>query len=62
MINNKVSRIVIVTKNNKPVGIITGHDLLPINASFGTGAKKKRTHVYTIWNKRNVFGQRCDDI
>jgi CBS domain-containing protein len=35
MISNKVSRIV-VTKNNKPVGIITGHDLLPISASQKT--------------------------
>jgi CBS domain-containing protein len=48
MINNKVSRIVIVTKNNKPVGIITGHDLLPINASFGTGANKS---YWTIQEK-----------
>jgi CBS domain-containing protein len=48
MINNKVSRVVVVTRNNKPVGIITGHDLLPISASFGTGAKKS---YWTIQEK-----------
>jgi len=48
MINNKVSRIVIVTKNNKPVGIITGHDLLPISASFGTGTNRS---YWTIQEK-----------
>jgi len=48
MINNKVSRIVIVTKNNKPVGIITGHDLLPISASFGTGINRS---YWTIQEK-----------
>ena len=48
MINNKVSRIVIVTKNNKPVGIITGHDLLPIGASFGTGTNRS---YWTIQEK-----------
>jgi CBS domain-containing protein len=37
MINNKVSRVVVVTRNNKPVGIITGHDLLPVSSLFGTG-------------------------
>ena len=50
MINNKISRIVVVTRNNnnKPVGIITGHDLLPISASFGTGANKS---YWTIQEK-----------
>ena len=36
MSTHKVSRIVVV-KNNHPVGIITGRDLLPASAVFGTG-------------------------
>jgi CBS domain-containing protein len=36
MTDNKISRIV-VTRNRKPVGIITGRDLLPISLLFGTG-------------------------
>lgn len=36
MTDNKVSRVV-VTRNRKPVGIITGRDLLPISLLFGTG-------------------------
>ena len=70
MINNKVSRIVIVTKNNKPVGIITGHDLLPIGASFGTGTnrsywtiqeksigkrKSEREHIFTPSGIKEMF-------
>jgi CBS domain-containing protein len=68
MINNKVSRIVIVTKNNKPVGIITGHDLLPISASFGTGTnrsywtiqeksigKRKREHIFIPSGIKEMF-------
>ena len=68
MINNKVSRIVIVTKNNKPVGIITGHDLLPISASFGTGrnrsywtiqeksiGKRKREHIFIPSGIKEMF-------
>ena len=47
MINNKVSRV-IVTRNNKVVGIITGQDLLPISASFGTGANRS---YWTIQEK-----------
>jgi CBS domain-containing protein len=49
MTSNKVSRIVVVTRNNKPVGIITGHDLLPISASFGTGGAN--TSYWTIQEK-----------
>ena len=37
MINSKVSRIVAV-KDEKPVGIITGRDLLPVSALFMTAA------------------------
>jgi CBS domain-containing protein len=36
MTDNKVSRVV-VTRNQRPVGIITGRDLLPISLLFGTG-------------------------
>jgi acetoin utilization protein AcuB len=36
MTDNKISRIV-VTRNRKPVGLITGRDLLPISLLFGTG-------------------------
>ena len=35
MVNNKVSRIV-VTRNSKPIGIITGRDLLPMSALSDT--------------------------
>ncbi len=34
MVNSKVSRVVVV-RNQKPVGIITGRDLLPMSALFG---------------------------
>jgi CBS domain-containing protein len=34
MSNNKVSRVVVV-RNQKPVGVITGRDLLPMSALFG---------------------------
>jgi CBS domain-containing protein len=67
MISNKVSRVV-VTKNNKPVGIITGHDLLPISASFGTGAdrsywtiqekslgKRKKEHMFIPSGIKEMF-------
>jgi CBS domain-containing protein len=37
MINNKISRIVVV-KVEKPIGIITGRDLLPVSALFMTAA------------------------
>ena len=36
MNSHKVSRIVVV-KNDHPVGIITGRDLLPVSTVFGTG-------------------------
>lgn len=40
MINNKVSRI-IVAKDEKPIGIITGRDLMPVSALFMTAAYAK---------------------
>jgi CBS domain-containing protein len=36
MADMELSRVV-VTRNQKPVGIVTGHDLLPLGALFGTG-------------------------
>ncbi len=33
----KVSRIVVVNRDNNPIGMITGRDLLPVSAVFGTG-------------------------
>jgi CBS domain-containing protein len=53
MISNKVSRVV-VTKNNKPVGIITGHDLLPIGASFGTGGSGGANRSYWTIQEKSV--------
>jgi CBS domain-containing protein len=38
MINNKISRIVVV-KDEKPIGIITGRDLLPVSALFMTAVQ-----------------------
>jgi CBS domain-containing protein len=53
MISNKVSRIV-VTTNNKPVGIITGRDLLPIGASFGTGGGGGANRTYWTIQEKSV--------
>jgi CBS domain-containing protein len=36
MSDNQISRV-IVTRDNKPIGIVTGHDLLPVSILFGTG-------------------------
>ena len=44
MTDNKVSRV-IVTRNRRPVGIITGRDLLPISLLFGTGIDGHSWHV-----------------
>ena len=37
MTDNKISRVV-VTRNKRPVGIVTTHDLLPVSSLFGIGA------------------------
>jgi len=37
MVDSQISRV-IVARDQKPVGIITGHDLLPVSILFGTGA------------------------
>jgi CBS domain-containing protein len=42
MLKNKVSRVIIVTKDNKAVGIITSRDLMPITA-FVEGDKFEKT-------------------
>ena len=68
MISNKVSRVVVITRNSKPVGIITGYDLLPISASFGTGTnrsywtiqeksigKRKREHIFIPSGIKEMF-------
>ncbi|HEY7081712.1 MAG TPA: CBS domain-containing protein [Nitrososphaeraceae archaeon] len=44
MTDNKVSRVV-VTRNRRPVGIITGRDLLPISLLSGTGINGHSWHV-----------------
>ena len=36
MSDNLISRV-IVTRDRKPIGIVTGHDLLPVSILFGTG-------------------------
>jgi CBS domain-containing protein len=36
MSDNQISRV-IVTRDHKPIGILTGHDLLPVSILFGTG-------------------------
>jgi CBS domain-containing protein len=36
MSGNQISRV-IVTRDHKPIGIVTGHDLLPVSILFGTG-------------------------
>jgi CBS domain-containing protein len=40
MADKELSRIA-VTRNQKPVGIITGHDLLPLSVLFGTGTARR---------------------
>ena len=37
MIDNRISRVVVI-KNNRPVGIVTTYDLLPVGSLFGMGA------------------------
>jgi len=38
MNGHKVSRIVVATNDGHPIGMITGRDLLPVSAIFGTGS------------------------
>jgi CBS domain-containing protein len=48
MINNKVSRIVVV-RDEKPIGIITGRDLLPVSALFVTAAYATYWKTHEDW-------------
>ena len=36
MADNRISRVIVI-RDHKPIGIITGHDLLPVSILFGTG-------------------------
>ena len=38
MSDNQISRV-IVTRDHKPIGIVTGRDLLPVSILFGTGVR-----------------------
>jgi len=53
--DNELSRVV-VTRNQKPVGIITGHDLLPLSVLFGTGTAGRywTTQEELISRRRNI--------
>jgi CBS domain-containing protein len=55
MADREVSRIV-VTRNLKPVGIITGRDLLPLSVLFGARVAEKSwtTEEELLLRKRNV--------
>jgi CBS domain-containing protein len=55
MADRELSRIV-VTRNHKPVGIITGHDLLPLSVLFGTGTAGRywTTEEELISRRRNI--------
>jgi CBS domain-containing protein len=53
--DRELSRIV-VTRNHKPVGIITGHDLLPLSVPFGTGTagRYQTPQEEMISGRRNI--------
>jgi acetoin utilization protein AcuB len=55
MANRELSRVV-VTRNGKPVGIITGHDLLPLSVLFGTRTAGKywTTQEELISRRENI--------
>jgi CBS domain-containing protein len=54
MADKELSRVV-VTRNQKPVGIITGHDLLPLSVLFGTGTARYQTpQEELISRRRNI--------
>jgi len=55
MADRDLSRV-IVTRNRKPVGIITGHDLLPLSILFGTRTARKNwtTEDELLTRKRNM--------
>jgi CBS domain-containing protein len=55
MADRELSRVV-VTRNRKPVGIITGHDLLPLSVLFGTriAGKYWMTEEEFISRRQNI--------
>jgi CBS domain-containing protein len=55
MADKELSRIA-VTRNQKPVGIITGHDLLPLSVLFGTGTagRYQTSQEEMISGRRNI--------
>jgi CBS domain-containing protein len=54
MANNKVSRVV-VTRGKKPIGIITGRDLLPMSALFGPDAHETIREVFSSHKHAQVI-------
>ncbi|MEM2759621.1 MAG: CBS domain-containing protein [Nitrososphaerales archaeon] len=54
MANNKISRVVVV-RGKKPVGIITGRDLLPMSALFGPDTYQIMKEVFSTHEKAQVI-------
>lgn len=54
MVNNKVSRVVVV-RGHKPVGIITGRDLLPMSALFGPDTYETIREVFASHKQAQVI-------
>lgn len=54
MANNKVSRVVVV-RSQKPVGIITGRDLLPMSALFGQDTYETIREVFASHEQAQVI-------
>ncbi len=54
MVNNNVSRVVVV-RNKKPVGIITGRDLLPMSALFGPDTSETIREVFMSHKEAQVM-------
>ncbi len=54
MVNNNVSRVVVV-RNKKPVGIITGRDLLPMCALFGPDTYETIKEVFMSRKQAQVL-------
>lgn len=54
MVSNNVSRIIVV-RNKKPIGIITGRDLLPISALFGPDTYETIREVFVSSRQAQVL-------
>lgn len=54
MANNRVSRVVVV-RNRKPVGIITGRDLLPLSALFGPDTYETIRKAFASHKKADIL-------